>query len=105
MKPEGEVNEGCMAVELDTGIYQVGQLYSMEFEIYDEVAMTPEALAEIIPQVVTPALAKYRESGTELEYLGYQSQKVEGKLDGCIVFARPGDYAQIGKNEKTAAIL
>lgn len=101
MKPDyGPGDENTALVTLDTGVYQIGELYSAEFQIYDETIMTPEALAPIMSQVASDIVARYREDGgKEIEYLGYQAKMVDGKLDGCLVLAQPGGYRRI--NEKT----
>lgn len=91
--------DSTRVVELDTGVYRIaGDVVWTEFEIDD---LPPRVMAEMtarfVARLVKRTIKKAREEGKEVEYLGIQARRVEGeyKLEGCVVFARPGDYWKI----------
>ena len=98
MEPERSFNNGrTSVVHLDTGIYQVNELCWAEFEICNYGRVEAQAMNGWLGHTIDAAVAKSSEDGDPIEYLGRQTRIKDARLEGCLVFARPGNYLQIAK--------
>jgi hypothetical protein len=96
MEPERGLSDGFRTtLTLDTGMYRVGDLLWLEFEISDQrFHRLPQTADWYLARVAEQAIEKSRDAGREFEYLGKQTRRTADKLmvEGCLVFGYPGDY-------------
>lgn len=82
-----------MRLELNTGVYEVGQPIFVPFEISGRPR---DKVIEFLEQFPAQGIEKWRaEAGEEIVCLGYLTDEDrEGSIHGRWVNARPGDYKQ-----------
>lgn len=106
MKPIYGLSNGFTAmVELDTGVYQLADWSWLEFSVdgYGP-KITEDVLRQHIASAAERAIKEASQGGSEIEYLGRQTQVVGTTLDGCLVFCPLGQHRRISPMAGGAAV-